>query len=232
MNQKLSLVVILLILIPFSTASVLIQPPNTEKDISGLETGFEIGFVNTGSESINLSLNSQNSTDIQLEHPQTVELPVSETTSTPEGSNWYYLGDGQYSKVKYIQIDADIPLDTDTRRHKFDLSVSRVYQTSEARPNVEQVQEFNFEVFSTSDRINTGFQSPENNIEEENQTQDNENSNTEENEDSEQENSGSDVNETRSEADEDPSDQGFDRVTILLIAGIIVCAGWLFKEVL
>jgi hypothetical protein len=232
MNQKLSLIVILLFLVPLSTASILIQPPDTDKDISGLETGFDIGFVNTGSESVNLSLSSQKSTDIRIEHPQTVELPVSETTSTPEGSNWYYLGEGQYSKIKYIQIDTEIPLDTDTRRHKFDLSISRVYQTSEARPNVEQVQEFNFEIFSTSDRINTGFQSPENNIEEENPTQDNETSNTDDNEDSEQESSGKDVNETRSDVEEDPSDQGFDGVTILLILGIIVCAGWLFKEVL
>lgn len=233
MKQKILLSLVIISLIPLSTANILIEPPQTEKDLQGLETGFELGFVNTGSESVNLSFSSQKTTDIQLQHPQQIELPVSQITSSPEGSNWYYLGDGNYAKINYVTIDAEIPLDTDTRRHNFDFSISRVYETSEARPNVEQVQELNFEIFSTSDRINTGFQSPneETTDDQEGDMDSNETTSSSEENTQQEEQPAENVNQSISDTEETPSEQGVNRVTILLIAGIILCAAWLIKEV-
>ncbi|MFT4868960.1 MAG: hypothetical protein ACI83Q_000576 [Colwellia polaris] len=231
MDKKTFLLVSALLLAPLSSATVLIEPPETEVNINGLETSFDIGFVNTG-EKLNLSLDSQPQTDIQVDHSQDIVLDSSEITSQPEGSNWYYLGEGDYAKIQYITVDTSIPRDTGTRRHNFDLSISREYKTSRSRPNVEQVQEFNFEIFSTSDLINTGFESPEESNPEEVRDQREQNSTETNQQETRSPDSTVDDGSNTSSTEEDTAASGIDGVTILLVSGLLLTVGWLLKEVM
>lgn len=235
MRNKTILMLALIIFLPLASADVLMELPKQDSNIDSLQKNYNLGFVNTGSESINLTLNSSSQTDLSISHPQGIILQPSEITSSPEGEGWYYLGDQRYAKIQYVDFEAAIPRNTNTRSHEFDLSISRVYETKRSRPNVETVQEAGFTIFSTSENIDTGFQESSKDTETEDQTQ---NVEKEKEEHSQFENSGS-PNETADNASRtSPSDQlenpssSVDGVTILLVLGILLAVAWIYREVL
>lgn len=237
MKKKILLTTLIIILAASASGNILIEQPETDSDISDLEKEYRIGLINTGSEEVNLTVSKSASTDISVDSPENINLEPSEITETPsQNREWYYLGNNQYAEIHYIDVRAEIPLDTDTRSHSFDLLFSRVYQTQKNRPNVETVQEFGFEIFSTSDRIQTGFSSGDG--DEENQgVSEEEDDEVEENR---EEGDNDEVNETSQQSsnktNEDSKQSGQDSggvtgVTILLSLGVILTMAWLLREV-
>ncbi len=236
MKKKIILTVLLIFLTASASANILLEQPETDSDISDLEKEYRIGFINTGDQQVNLTVSGSVLSDIKLEYPDEIYLEPSEITSTPsQDREWYYLGEGNYAEIRYIDVKAEIPLDTDKRSHSFDLLFSRLYETDRDRPNVETVQEFNFDIFSTSDRIQTGFTSDE--------PTDNQSSNFEEDKSKETgEETGEqienpdnisqedDLNQTQKEREKEESGS-VTGITILLSLGVILTMVWLLKEV-
>ncbi len=238
MRKKALLTTLIILLAASASGNILIEQPETDSDISDLDKKYRIGLINTGNDEINLTVSKSVSTDLSVYTPESITLEPSEITETPsQDREWYYLGDNQYAEIHYLDVQSEIPLDADTRSHRFDLLFSRVYETEENRPNVETVQEFSFEIFSTSDRIQTGFSSGNN--DEKNQTTPEEDeeaapTDTSEESDTEEVNSTSQQSSNRTNEDshqEDEDSGGVSGVTILLLLGVILTMAWLLKEV-
>jgi hypothetical protein len=222
--RKTEILLILMLLVPVVQARLFVTTSETEARISDLDEGFRIGLINTG-EDMNLTLETEGSVDV--DKPEKVFIQGSDPTSTPEGSNWYYAGEGDYYPIKYIDMEAEIPADSQTRTHSFDLLISRVYETSRERPRAEEVRELNFQIYTTSDLVDTGFVSrePSNS---ENLDEGSENPEKTENKSSER--LESPVNSSSGESAES-SGQNDSNITFLLVAGTLLSAAWLIREV-
>lgn len=98
---------------------------NTDAEISSLERNYTLGLVNTGSRAVELSLSSSQSPDydIEFEDPN-ILLEPSTTTKSPEGSNWFYSGGGEYTNVTYTSFSFQASDDRSSNDLNFQIFVS------------------------------------------------------------------------------------------------------------
>lgn len=213
-----------MLLVPLSQASILVTVPDTEATVSGLEKSFRIGLINTGEEA-NLTLETRSGTGINIETPGNLTLDRGEAVKNPRGSNWYYSGE-EYYPIRYIQVNTSIPIDTDIRTHEFDLIITREYKTDLSRPNVEEVRELNFQLYTRSDQIQTGFTSQP---DEKKDVEEKEDGNTSSKPEIIIEETPGTRNTSNSPEGEESA--GSSSLTIFLVLGTVISVLWLLREV-
>lgn len=80
-------------------------PVNSQKTTGNLEADFRIGMVNPGDTPVRVQLSSWESKNYNVSFPRkSLRVESSEVTSNPSGSGWYYLGDGRYAEVEYLDF--------------------------------------------------------------------------------------------------------------------------------
>ena len=220
--MKKAFFILLILLIPLSQSRLLITTSDTQAEVSDLDTEFRVGLVNTG-EDLNLTLETEGSVDIEM--PERIFLEGSDPTSVPSGSGWYYAGEGHYYPVKYVDMKVEIPQGSEKRSHSFDLLLTRKYEARSDRPQVETVREIGFEVFTTSELIDTGFSTGPEKSQDENRTA------------ASEEPTGDQILNSTQPVEEQNNDSSRERdsnseFTVLLAAGVFLSVAWLLKEVL
>jgi hypothetical protein len=216
--KKFAALILFLLFAATSQASILVTTDETDARIDGLEKEFRVGLVNTGEE-VNLTLETEGGMEVQ--HPEKISLEAG-STSNPEGSGWYYSGEDYYP-IRYLDLKASIPGDSEKRSHSFDLLITRRYESTRQRPEVEEVRELNFQIFTTSDLIETGFVSEQETGSEEETSRDPD--------DRERENVKEETVENSTDPSPDRDQSSFPSLTFLLGAGVLVSVAWLLREV-
>lgn len=85
-----------------------IYAKNNQKNIGSMETTFTIGIVNSEGSPINLTLSGRNTSVYRLSYPSSTIIQPSRPTTNPEGSGYFYIGDGQYLKKSEIEIKVEV----------------------------------------------------------------------------------------------------------------------------
>ena len=240
MNKKskiAGLIAAALIFISLGSAEVALTVPESSQEIKGLETGYRIGLINTGSEERNISFTADSPEAVDISIPETVSLPPSDLSSSPEGDNWYQVSPGRYVKINYVTLNASVdPQVAEKRRFNFSVLVSTTREASISRPKVSSVNQLDFTLRSRSSEIDTGFdgslweepdsggegEEGDQNISEEGSAGENS-----EPVNSTQEQGGQNQDTINRERDSGP-----EAVTIILLLGIVLTAGYVLSEVM
>lgn len=74
-------------------------PVEESKFSSSLNTTFSLGLLNPNQDNITVLISTEESTQFNTSLPKTVVIPPSPATTNPEGSGYYYIGDGKYAKI-------------------------------------------------------------------------------------------------------------------------------------
>lgn len=234
-RKNLILIAAVILVVSTASAEIALTVPETSKEIEGLETGYRIGMINTGSEQRNISFTAESPQALNISVPATVSLPPSNLSSAPEGDGWYQAAPGRYVKIRYAELNASIDTDiADKRRFNFSVLASTTSEASISRPEVSSVNQLDFTLRSRSSEIDTGFEGslweePESEGEEE---ADNSSEKASEGVGSETDNS-TQSSGNRTMADEvDGEDSDPEGVTIILVLGIVLTAGYVLSEVM
>jgi hypothetical protein len=83
-------------------------PYQIEKQSSDLEVEYTIGFINPSSNSVEVTLSSEESEEYNLTFSGKNFQISPNSTSDPSGSGWYHLGNGEYTKVHQKSFQVDI----------------------------------------------------------------------------------------------------------------------------
>lgn len=222
------------LLIPITSAELALTVPENSKEIKGLEAEYSIGLINTGDRARNITFEASSPEAVELDIPAQVRLEPSETTSSPSGSNWYQASTGTYVEIQYVGFNASIdPEKASQRRYNFSVSTSITSSTERFRPKVSSVNQLEFFLSTSSDEIDTGFngelfqehgEEGDSRVEE----QDSDNSTESESEDIEDQESGNSSSRGPASSDEPSDSRG---LTIILLAGILLCVGYILSEV-
>ena len=240
MNKKsktTGLIAAALIFISLGSAEVALTVPESSQEIEGLEASYRIGLINTGSEERNISFTADSPEAVDVSIPETVSLPPSDLSSSPEGDNWYQASPGRYVKIKYIDLNASIdPLVAEKRRFNFSVLASTTREASVSRPKVSSVNQLGFVLRSRSSEIDTGFdgslwEEPDSGGEGEKEGR-NISEEASDGENSEPGNSTQEQGGQNQGALGQESDSGPEAVTIILLLGIVLTAGYVLSEVM
>jgi hypothetical protein len=240
MNQKFKttgLIALALIFISLGSAEVALTVPESSQEIEGLETSYRIGLINTGSEARNISFTVDSPEALDASIPETVSLPPSNLSSSPEGDNWYQASPSRYVRINYVTLNVSVDAQVaEKRRFNFSVLVSTTRESSISRPQVSSVNQLDFILRSRSSEIDTEFdgslwEEPESgsegedegrNISEEASTGDSSqpDNSTKEQRSQDQDTAGRD------------KDSGPEAVTIILLLGIVLTTGYVLSEVM
>ena len=230
------LVAVALIFISLGSAEVALTVPESSQEIEGLETSYKMGLINTGSEERNISFTVDSPETLDISIPETVSLPPSDLSSSPEGDNWYQASPGRYVKINYVTLNASVdPQVAEKRRFNFSVLASTTREASISRPEVSSVNQLDFTLRSRSTEIDTGFdgslwEEPDSGSEGEEGQNISEEASSGEN--SEPDNSTSGQRGQEQDTSGQDRDSGPEAVTIILLLGIVLTTGYVLSEVM
>lgn len=141
--------VLLALLVIFSSSTVLgagwgVITEDAESEIGGLEKNYTLGLVNTGDRPVNLVFSASESPDYDVEFENSsLTLKPSYTTETPQGSDWFYAGGGEYVKVSYTDFTFRASEDRSTNDIEFQVQVSEGRIPNPLNRNVPRQSIFN-----------------------------------------------------------------------------------------
>ena len=141
----------------FSGAALGVSSTNTDADINGSKS-FELGLINTGQKPLNLDFSFENVSKGQITPSSTsITLEPSAQESSPDGANWYYLGE-RYVKIRYWTFEY-IPERTQGK-DSFNLNIQAAPTSLPGSPNgprIVQVREIDYDLDITNDGSNGGI---------------------------------------------------------------------------
>ncbi len=109
--SKLSLVFISAIfLISLSSASTFGSfPEQVEKQSDDLNVEYRLNLVNLGEKDLEITLRAQNSDEYNVSFSEKIfTLEPNVVEDSPEGSGWYHIGNGRYTKLETVSMDVEI----------------------------------------------------------------------------------------------------------------------------
>ena len=235
-NNCKNLILAAAIILTVSTASaeIALTVPETSKEIEGFETSYRIGLINTGSDQRNISFTVDSPEVLNIAGPKTVSLPPSELSSSPEEDGWYQAAPGRYVKIRYAELNASVDIDrADKRRFNFSVLASTSREASISRPEVSSVNQLDFILRSRSSEIDTGFEGSlwqESGREGEKEVRKS-SEKASEGVESKPDNSTQRPDNRTVEDEVDGEDSRPESVTIILVLGIVLTAGYVLLEV-
>ena len=128
----------------------------TDTEIDGLKKNYTLGLVNTGERPVVLEFSATKSPDYEIgfEDPQ-ITLQPSYTTESPEGSGWFYSGNGEYVNVTYTGFKLEASEDRSSNDINFNITASASPSLNPLQRNVPRqsiVSQRNFEYDLMIDR--------------------------------------------------------------------------------
>lgn len=220
-----------------ASADVALTVPESSKDIEGLKTSYRIGLINTGGAQRNISFTADSPQALNISIPETVSLSPSSLSSSPEGENWYQAAPGRYVKIDYVKLNVSVdPRLAQKRRFDFSVLASTTRESSISRPEVSSVNQLDFTLYSRSSEIDTGFKGSLWEDSEEGEGGDRPGQNSSEGssevESPEPDNSTHRPDNSTSNLDTGRDGSGPESVTIILLLGIVLTAGYVLSEVM
>lgn len=166
--------IMLVTLVIFSSSTVLgagwgVITEDTESEIEGLEKNYTLGLVNTGERPVNLVFSATESSDYSIDFENSsITLEPSYTTETPQGSDWFYSGGGEYVKVEYTDFTFKADDDRSSNDIDFQVEVSEGRVPNPLNRNVPRQsifdqREFDYEV-KVDETLVKGLNSDEDSI--------------------------------------------------------------------
>ncbi|MFB6145128.1 MAG: hypothetical protein ABEJ99_01335 [Candidatus Nanohaloarchaea archaeon] len=218
-----------------------------EKNSGDLQTGFRLGFLNPSSRRLEVQLSAEPSPeyDVDFEKSSFI-LEPSPVTTDPEGSGWYHLGEGRYTRFDLKSFTVNVS------RHRFsnDIVVPIRIEARLASPgkenggsqNVVQVREYLYRIhldpslqpqrdknskpdqgqwkqrfWQETSGQDTGSKQEDSGLNSSDQPDDSIRSTS---------NSSKSYKATRKD---DYTEKGIDTTTILLLTGIVACIGYVYR---
>jgi len=224
-------IVILLSIVILASSPVLgagwgVITQDTESRIDGLEKNYTLGLVNTGDSPVKLILSSSESSDYKVDFENlSITLEPSYTTESPQGSDWFYSGNGEYVNVTYTDFTFTASEERSINQIDFQISVSEGGTLNPLNRNVPRQSIINQRQFDYSVTVDQtlvkGLESSDDSIwgdkgEEQSGQQTSQDSNVDSSEDQEVDNS------SQSEKEKDKQEENNDINTTTLILGTLL----------
>lgn len=198
---------------------------NTDAEIGELEKDYRLGLVNTGDEPVTVNFDASDSSDYSIEFDDSrIRLEPSYTSKSPQGSDWFYAGNGEYVNVTYTGFTFAADKERSSNNLNFSITASAGRETNPMNKKVPQqslISQRSFEYGVKIDKtLVNGLNSEEDSIwadSEESSSSSQQSGEAEVNEESEQNFSQSE----RRENDLDEEGEGVNITTLILTALLV-----------
>lgn len=233
--QKLEILILLTFLISSATAQSSlggwgIITSDTEAETDQLEKNYNLELLNTANNPVTIQLSASESPNYEIEFKDKIlTIEPSETTKNPQGSGWFYSGNGQYVNLTETSFKVDVEEERTTNDIQFNITAQTVTENSEGEIENTQAQIVNQRNFEYQLNINQMLireidQEQRNNETEE---QENQTSNEQENVDENAEDQSQ--NETSAQTDKQSEEEQINSVTAVLVVLILGLVMFLLK---
>lgn len=220
-------------------------PEELEKQSDDLKLEYRLNLVNLGDSVLEVTLESENSEEYNASFSENnFELEPSSVESSPEGSGWYHVGDGEYTKVRTVSIEVDVSEYRDSNNLVFPVQVRARPFSSEGgsvSSQVVRIREHSFRgIIDSSLRPKTREDGSDEEVRFWEEEQQEEGFNFEDSESTVEEEGGenrSKMNTSRSTAEEntdevtDKESSGINTFTYLFVGGIAVSISYILLVV-
>ncbi len=110
MNRFSLTFLLLIFLVSSSSASTFGSfPEEAEKGSDDLSLTYRLNLVNLGEDSLKVDLRAEQSDEYNVSFSkQSFVIEPSTVVESPQGSGWYHLGNGRYTKTSTVSIEVDV----------------------------------------------------------------------------------------------------------------------------
>ena len=223
-------------------------PFQKQKDSKSLNMSFRLGLINPGNQEVQIGLSAPQDQNYSVEFPENrLTLSPSELSGNPSGSNWYYIGNGKYAEIRYVDFNVDISPYRDSNKLRIPVNVQASIDSednSSTASRIVYVQQHSFQanLHPSLDPLNRPDDEPDEETWRDRywQEENSDNFGSEDSRDLEDpdkhnldQNSATNLSKDykASETDESTGEKGIDGTTLVLIAGILAAAGYIFKVI-